>query len=174
MRLLIVFFLLVLSGYGNSAACQQVSSVASSDKVDISAYRILFRRTLLYKKLADEADAAHTPKPQLRNILPNRFDLDKADSASLERLSLAYQVEIDPIHAQVVAAIAKFHARFSSGIAQKGADDTSPPPELAQLQQEEDAVTLRYRDLLHNSMREEDFQKVQAKVRDAFGKPLAH
>ena len=54
MRLLIVFFLLVLSGFGNSALGQQSSSVAAAPgKTDKIAYRILFQRTLLYKKLAD-------------------------------------------------------------------------------------------------------------------------
>jgi hypothetical protein len=173
MRLLIVSLLLVLSGFGNSAAAQQQStSVATSDKSDVNAYRTLFRQVLLYKRLADEADASPAPKPHLRHIVSNRFQLNNNDSATLERLSLAYQSEINPIHAQIVDATTKFRARFPSGIAQNGAD-TSPPPELAQLQQQEDAATLRYRDLLRSSMREEDFQKVQAKVRDTFGKPLA-
>jgi hypothetical protein len=175
MRLLIAFLLVVLSGLGNSAIGQQAgnSAVVSTDRTDASAYRVLFRRVLLYKKLADEADAAHAPKPQLRRIVSNRFGFNDADGASLERLSLAYQGEINPLHAQITEVIAKLYARFPSGIAQKDSD-TTPPPELAQLHQQEDAVTLRYRDLLRNSMREEDFQKVQAKVRDTFGKPIAH
>jgi hypothetical protein len=90
MRFLIVFLLVVLSGFGNSAAGQQASSsVLPSDKADRNAYRTLFVRAALYKKLADEAEAAQSPKPQLRRILPARFGLSDADAASLERLALA-------------------------------------------------------------------------------------
>jgi hypothetical protein len=90
MRLLIVFFLLVLSGLGNSALSQQSSSVvAAPGKTDNIAYRILFQRTLLYKKLADQAEAAHQPKPHLRRILANRYALSADDNASLERIAIS-------------------------------------------------------------------------------------
>lgn len=169
MRPLIVFLLVVLSGFGNSAVAQQVSANAvSPDRVDVKAYRSLFRRDLLLNQLADDADNAHDPKPFLRKVLANRFDLSGADNATLDRLSIAYQREIDPIHAQVLVIIGQFRARFPFGVIPKGAD-ASPPPELAQLQQQEDAVALRYRDLLRTSMREEGFQKLHAKVRQDFG-----
>jgi hypothetical protein len=173
MRLLLAF-LLVLSGFGNSAAAQQTSSsVVSSDKVDINAYRTLFRQAILYKKLADDADKSPKPKPELRRILATRYGFSDPDNATLQRLALAYQAEIAPIHQQVVAVIGKARARFPSGTIPHGAD-TSPPPELRDLQNQEDAVTLRYRDLLRTSMREEDFQKVHAKIIASFGKPPAH
>jgi hypothetical protein len=172
MRLFLASILVVLSGLGNPAISQQAStSVVASDKANRNAYRALFVRAALYKKLSDEADAAHSPKPQLRRILPARFGLSDADGASLERLALAYQNEIAPIHQQIAAAISQFRARLASGIP---GTDTTPPPELAQLQQQADAVTLRYRDLLHNSMREEAFQKADAKILENFGKPLTH
>jgi hypothetical protein len=172
MRVLLVFLLWVLSGFGNSAAGQQASgAVVSSDKADRNAYRTLFVRAATYKKLADDADAAHTPKPQLRRVLPTRFGLSDADAASLERLAPAYQNEIAPIHQQIAVGIDKFRARLASGIA---GTNTSPPPEIKQLQQQEDAVTLRYRDLLRTSMREEDFQKAHAKIVENFGKQLTH
>lgn len=173
MRLLTVILLVVLSGSCNSAIGQQVSSAAaSSDRVDTIAYRTLFRRAILYQKLADEADASHAPKPQLRRILAARFDLNDADSASLGRLSSQYQAEIEPIHQKITKAIKSFRARFPSGVIPRGADKT-PPPELKELQSQEDAVTLRYRDLLRTSMHEEDFQKVNTKVRKDFSNQLA-
>lgn len=173
MRFLLAFLLVVLSGFGNSAVAQQASSsVASSDKADTNAYRILFRQAVLYKKLADQADTTSTPKPHLRRILAVRYGFSDPDSATLLRLALAYQAEIAPIHQQVTVAISKFHARFPSGTIPHGAD-TSPPPELGDLQKQEDAVTLRYRDLLRTSMREEDFQKVHAKILASFSQPLS-
>lgn len=133
---------------------------------------MLFQQSALYKNLADQADAAQTPKPQLRRLLATRFDLSDFDNANLERLALAYHGEIEPVHQQVLTVIRQFHAKFPSGVVGKGID-ASPPPELAGLQQQGDAVTLRYRDLLRSSMREEDFQKLHAKVRATFGSPLS-
>ncbi len=168
MRLLIVSFLLVLSGVGNSASCQQSSSVAVPGKTDNIAYRILFQRTLLYKRLADEAESAQKPKPYLRRILANRFALSDDDSASLEKMAIAYQAAIKPVHEQLMAVVQQYRARFPFGMVPPGTNAT-PPPELAELQQQEDAVTLLYRDLLHNSMREENFQKLNSKVTTDFG-----
>jgi hypothetical protein len=174
MRLMVALLLVVLSGLGNSAAGQQLNgSVGPVDRADRSAYRTLFRQVLLYKKLADEADKSPTPKPYLRHILADRLGLSDDNNTSLDRLAVAYQGEIDPIHKQVLATIASFHARFPLGVVPHGAD-TSPPPELATLQQQEDAVTLRYRDLLRNSMSEDDFQKFHTKVLASFGNTSGH
>jgi hypothetical protein len=174
MRLLIASLLVVLSGFGNSAVGQQAGNrVAPSDKTDINAYRTLFRQANLYKRLADEADKSPQPKPQLRRILATRYGFSAADGATLQRLALSYQAEITPIHQQVIAAIRKFQARFPSGTIPHGAD-TSPPPELGSLQNQEDSVTLRYRDLLRTSMREEDYQKIHTKILTSFGTPSAH
>jgi hypothetical protein len=60
--------------------------------------------------------------------------------------------------------------RFPLGKIPKGAD-TGPPPELKDLQSQEDALTLRYRDLLRTSMREEDFQKTHTKIIANFNEP---
>jgi hypothetical protein len=169
MRLLTVFFLLVLSAFGNSALSQQSSSKGPTPgQTDKIAYHILFQRTLLYKKLADQAEASHQPKPHFRRILANRYALSHDDNATLERTAIAYQAAIKPIHDQIVAVARQYGARFPFGVIPNGTDAT-PPPELAQLQLQEDGVTLLYRDILRNSMREENFQKLNTKVTKDFG-----
>jgi hypothetical protein len=152
-------------------AQQAASSLISEDRLNRDVYRTVFRQATLYQKLADEAEASHNPKPYFRHILATRFALSDDDGASLNRLSISYEKEIDPIQKQVVEIIKRFHARFPSGIIGPGMDPDAPP-ELAALQKQEDAVTLRYRDLLRNSMREDAFQKFHAKVLETFGKPL--
>jgi hypothetical protein len=147
------------------------SSLISEDRLNRDVYRTLFRQATLYQNLADKAEASHNPKPYFRHILATRFALSDDDSASLNRLSISYAKEIDPIQKQVVEIIKRFHARFPSGIIGPGMD-ADAPPELAVLQEQEDAVTVRYRDLLRNSMREDAFQKFHAKVLEKFGKPL--
>ena len=104
---------------------------------------------------------AQKPKPYLRRILANRYALSDDDSASLEKMAIAYQAAIKPVHEQMTAVVKQYRARFPFGVIPPGTDAT-PPPELAELQQQEDAVTLLYRDLLHNSMREENFQKLNS------------
>ena len=140
-------------------------------RVERNAYRTLFRQNLLYQRLADEAEASHNPKPFLRRLVQDRFQLSDEDYASLCRLSVAYQKEIDPMHQQIIETISKFQARLPSGVV--GPEmNAEPPPELTTLQQQEDTVTLRYRDFLRNSMREEAFQKFKTRLLEKFGKEL--
>jgi hypothetical protein len=150
-------------------AQQAASSLVSEDRLNRNVYRVLFRQAALYQKLADEAEASDKPKPYLRHILATRFELSDDDNATLNRLSISYQKETDPIQKQVVEVVQRFHARFPSGIIEPGMDD-APPSELAVLERQEDVVTFRYRDLLRNSMREEAFQKFHAKILEQFGK----
>ncbi|HTC73991.1 MAG TPA: hypothetical protein VK684_00355 [Edaphobacter sp.] len=151
---------------------QQVSSSQiSEDRLNRDVYRVLFRQAALYQKLADEAEVSDKPKPYLRHILAARFQLSDDDNTTLNRLSISYQKEIDPIQKQVVELVQRFRARFPSGIIGPGMD-TTPPSELAVLERQEDAVTFRYRDLLRNSMREDAFQKFHAKILEQFGKRL--
>jgi hypothetical protein len=152
-----------------NAQQQQPNSPASSDRVDRDVYRTLFRQAIAYQKLADEAEASPAPKPFLRHLMALRFELSNDDAESLNRLSVAYQAEIDPIQKQVVEVIKRFHARFPSGVIQPGMD-ASPPTDLTALERQEDTVTLRYRDLLRNSMREDTFQKFHASLLETFGK----
>jgi hypothetical protein len=170
MRLLVAV-LFVLSSLSNSAVSQPTGSTAASpDKADMKAYRTLFRQAILYKKLADDADKSPKPKPELRRILASRYGFNDNDNATLQRLALAYQAEVAVIHQQVLTVFKKDQVRFPSGTIPKGAD-TSPSPELKDLQTQEDALTLHYRDLLRTSMREEDFQKTHTKIVANFNEP---
>ncbi len=152
-------------------AQQSNGAVASPERVDTNAFRTLFRQALAYKKLADDAEASPDSKLHFNQLLATRYRLNEDDNASLQRLAIAYQGEIDPIHKQVLEVIKKFHARIPDRVIQPGTD-MSPPPELASLQQQEDAVTLRYRDLLRNSMREEVYQTFHARLLKDFGKVM--
>lgn len=139
-----------------------------SDATDPMTFRTLFNRDLLLNDLADEADTAGTAKPYLRKQLANRFSLSDTDCATLHRLAVQYKSESDPLRARVNVVLQSLNSRFPNSVIPPGAD-TSPPPELHQLQLQEDALTLRYRDLLHNAMREADFQLLQTKARATFG-----
>ncbi len=163
-------FVLILGG--STLAAQQLNEGAlSRERVDRNAYRILFRQALQYKALSDKANPSQDPKPDLNHLLAARFGLSEDDNATLERLSVAYQGEIDPIHKQIVEVIQRFHARFPDKTI-RAETDASAPPELSSLQTQEDRVTLRYRDLLRNSMREDAYQAFHARLLQKFGKSL--
>lgn len=154
--------------FGTCIASTGQSGLDSADATDAATFRILFNRDLLLNQLADEADTAGTPKPHFRKKLGNRFALADADRASLHRLALRFKEESDPLHAKVLISIASLNSRFPNGVIPHGVD-ASPPPELHLLELQEDALALRYRDLLHNAMLEADFQLLQTKVRATFG-----
>jgi hypothetical protein len=161
-------------GASTLTAQQSTVSAESPERVDRNAYRTLFRQAVFYKKLAEEASASQGSKPDqpdFKHLLAARFGLNEDDNATLERLSIAYQSEVDPIHKQIVQVIKTFHARFPDMTVRPGMD-TSSPPELGSLQMQEDKVTLRYRDLLRNSMREDAYQSFHTRLLQEFGKTI--
>jgi hypothetical protein len=147
------------------------SAAVTSERVreaqEAHIYRLLFRQSITYNRLADEADAAGDPKPYFRRLMPNRFKLDDYDSASLLRLSLAYQVEIAPVRKQIDAAKDAFLAKFPFGFRYPGMDMTQPA-EIGELQDRENAITIRYRDLLRNELSSEVFQKVDKVMHETY------
>lgn len=152
----------------NATAQQTSNRVVAAGASDLQAFRILLNRDILLMQMSDEAEAAGHPNPFLRQQLAIRFGLNEDDNASLHRLATAYKREMEPLRAEVSVVMNQFRSRFPGGIVRRG-DDLSPPPRLAELQREEDALTLRYRDLLHNSMREATFQALQSEVHLEFG-----
>jgi hypothetical protein len=122
--------------------------------------------------MADKADAAGTPKPYLRNILRNRFDLSDTEDATLLRNALAFRAELIPIHQKAISLQSAYASRFPGRILNQISDRTIPG-ELADIQKQEDALVLRYRDLLHNDLGEHDFRLLDNKVLEVFSKPLS-
>ena len=139
---------------------------------EINAFRSLFNRDLAYANLADQAQAAHQPKPHLRRILANRFSFSPEDAASLDRLSIEYGKELASLHATALPIFRAFYARFPGGVIRPGTDKNFPS-ELTQLQLQDDALVLRYRDLLRNSMREADFQETHDLIMADFASGVA-
>ncbi len=170
MRLLAAW-LVLLYCFSGSANGQQTSVPFSADRVDVLAYRTLFRQAILYRRLATTTASSQNLKPDFGHILARRFRLNEDDNASLERLALAYQGEVDPLQKRIVQVIKSFQSRFPDGVVRPGISN-DVPPELIELQQEQDTATLRYRDLLRNSMREDAYQVFHAELITTFGRSL--
>lgn len=101
----VVSFLL-LTGYLSVLAQDPTLDVVALNKADAVSYRILFRQVENYKRLSDEAAAQGRDMSYLRQILPGRLELNKADAESLERISIACTGELTILQARVVQAIA--------------------------------------------------------------------
>lgn len=164
----VVSFLL-LTGYLSVLAQDPTLDVVALNKADAVSYRILFRQVENYKRLSDEAAAQGRDMSYLRQILPGRLELNKADAESLERISIACTGELTILQARVVQAIAASRQQASQNKA-LGTKSAVAPVSLSSLQAESDVIVLRYRDTLRNSMDEAAFQKAQAEIRRMFGK----
>ncbi len=158
----------VLISSSHPYAHSQISSDAFAGRLELSSYRTLFRRVLLYSRLADEADVVHAPKPHLRNITSTRFNLTSEGAFCLNQYALSYEREAIRVHAQVLQATSNFHHKFAHGSIPSGTDAT-PPAELAILQAADDELITRHRDLLRNCMQEAEFVQLHQKVLAAFG-----
>lgn len=167
-RNLILFMLAIFICRGTSPiAVGQDSSldVAATNKADQTAYRIFFRQVNAYKKMADDAKATHQDKEFLRKVAPELVEINDADVPNLERIAVACSAELTALHVKVLQVIRQFQAEVRT----PGHKDTGPPPELADLQAQEIAIVLRYRDTLRNAMVESEFQRVQEEVRKRLG-----
>jgi hypothetical protein len=164
-----LFLVSLLTPVSQHLAAQEPSAKAiSPDAVDLQAYPIFFRRVVTYEKLAAQADKTPLPKPYLRRLVAQRFGLGEFDAASVLKLSVQYENDVLAIHQQRIRAHQRFKTAPFYGSVKPGTD-ISPTPELTDLANRQDTLTLQYRDLLRNDMNEQDFQKLNVQVRTLFG-----
>lgn len=155
-----------------SAAQQLNQSTPGLNKLEAIPYRAIFRRVLTYQKKADAEELVGGGKSHYRSIVARRLELSDFDDASLRRISLDYEKQSAPLQKQISDQIKQFRAKSVEGV--RSGMDMSPPPALAELEIQEDAVVLLHRDLLRNAMRPDDYKRMQENVNRLFGSsPLA-
>ncbi|HWZ53063.1 MAG TPA: hypothetical protein VNW54_16530 [Granulicella sp.] len=152
-----------------TAAQQETAALTplNIDKADAKAFAIFFRRENSYLRIARSAASPDKPDANLAYVIPKQFQLDAADLASVEQVASDWERDTKILRSEFVNVVAQFHSSFPNGRLRPGVD-TIPPPDLADLRAEMDAVTLKYRDELRNAMRESDFQRLQMNVLKAF------
>ncbi len=153
----------------------QPASVASTpldiDKVDARAFAVLFRHENTYLKMARSASSLDKPEAHLDRVLPQQFELNADDTASLVKVAADWERDTKVLRTQFVQVVDRFHRSFPNGRLGPGVDPT-PPSELADLRGQMDAVTLQYRDKLRNTMQEAAFQKLRVNVEKTFANQL--
>lgn len=160
--------LLLVATFPKSDGQTSHPSTSASGDIDAAAYAILFRRIAIYDKLANDADAANSPKPHLRRIVAIRLGLVGHDADILHSLASDYATEVYPIDRNVSDVVRHFHSQFPGNRIVPGIDIGSPP-DLASLQLQRDIVARRYRDLLSQALNANTFKRVDSKILDDFG-----
>jgi len=144
---------------------------ANVDTLDAKAFAILFRRENTYLKMAQAAASTDKPEAHLDRVLPLQFEIESADTANFAKFANDWGRDTQALRANLLAAISRFQSSFPNGKVTPGVA-TTPPPELADWRAQIDAVTLQYRDKLHNTMREPDFIRLQANAEKTFASSI--
>ena len=92
--------------------------------------------------------------------MPDLLSLDEPETALLERLTRSYKEEIRPLHLRALA----LNQQLKQTSSEKLQFTPQIPIEINQIQDQEDAVALRYRDLFRNGLAERRFQEIHAQV----------
>jgi hypothetical protein len=119
-------------------------------------YDRFFRMAVSLKRKA-EAEKANTEKSAgAAKYFKNRANLNDSEDQILQNLADEYVRELIPIDSQARAIIVQTRQKFPNGIVPR---DQPPPPGLVHLQEQRDALALRYRDRLKESLGAEGFDK---------------
>jgi hypothetical protein len=168
---LVLLSLCYMSSPLQAQSTTPVVSPANVDTLDAKAFAILFRRENSYLKIAAAAASPDKPEAHLDRVLPLQLEIDPADTANFAKFASDWGHDTQSLRANLLAAISRFQSSFPNGRVGPGVA-TTPPPELADWRAQIDAVTLRYRDKLHNTMREPDFIRLQTNVEKTFASSL--
>jgi hypothetical protein len=141
------------------------------DKIDAKTFAILFRRENSYLKIARSAPSPDKPEAHLDRVIPMQFKLNDNDLANLENVANDWERDTKVLRTEFLKVIAQFHNSFPNGRLRPGVDPT-PPSALADLRSQMDTVTLQYRDKLHTSMQEPDFQQLHSNLQKTFANNL--
>jgi len=155
-----------------SFAQNQFIDVAAVNKADARAYRTLFRRVNTYKALTDNGRAENREMPYLKEGIVRRLGISYQDFEALERIAGECESELRPIQTQIQWTVGEFRKHYSKAN-RNPQDAVNASSKLSDLQAQEDAIILRYRDRFRNAIDEVVFQRVQDQVRMNFGITLS-
>lgn len=143
----------VLAPFFTTAYAQTVPPAPTSNQPpDYVVYGLLFQEVSGLKQAETNAKAQSKPGPVVRNIVKHRFGFDDRTAAVYEQVALDCQTEVAAIDAQAMAIIKRIRDAYPGGVILPGEKPPLPPPELATLQQQRNAVILRYKTLLESQL----------------------
>jgi hypothetical protein len=139
---------------GSTPALPQSSQPDVPDEI---AYRHLFRYVGKFKKEADELEAHGKDETSYRTHFKRAANLSDYHARALDDIATQYLSEVQVVDARARQVIESYRAQYPGGKVPKGETPAPPPSELKQLREQRDAITLRYRDGLHSTFGENEF-----------------
>jgi hypothetical protein len=129
------------------------------------AYEFLFRYASSFKDRARRAG-----KPEALDVaLKQGANLQHEQMRALYEIADACLQEVEEQDRQARAVISKFRSQFPGGVVPRDQRLPAPPPELAVMQQQRNAILLRGRARLSAALGKSDFDRLDEFVLRRFG-----
>jgi hypothetical protein len=142
-------------------------SQTKSQIPDYVLYDNLFRMLHNLKKKAESPETSKEKSDGLTNYFRLRANLSDEENQALKKAALEFIQEVTPIDAQAGTIAAKARQTNPKGIVSPAAEQTTLA-ELANLQEQRNALALRYRDRLKESLGADEFAKFDKFVQGDF------
>ena len=127
-------------------------------------YSALFHHVVAVKEQAEAEERQGKDASSLRSLFREKADLSEVQAHLLTAIATDCVREVAVQDARAQEIINAFRLRFPPGKLPIGVKLPPPPPELAQMQEERDAMILRARERLRLSLGEDEFQRFEGLV----------
>ena len=129
-------------------------------------YRHLFHHTAILSDRADEMDRQGQDGSSLRSVFQRQAALDDGQALILNRIALDCEREVKQQDARAKVIIDAYRAQYPGGRVPSGQTPAPPPPELAGMQAERNAIILRARDRLREAFGEDEFHRFEEFIKN--------
>ena len=138
---------------------------ANANIPDHILYDRLFRMIISFKRKAESQTISGEKAIGLTNYFKNRANLNDEENRILQSVALEYIQELAPIDAQARTIITQTRQTFPNSVVPR---EQPPPAELVNLQEQRNALALRYRDQLQYALGADGFAKFDEFVQRDF------
>ena len=127
-------------------------------------YSALFHHVVAVKEQAEAEERQGKDASSLRSLFREKADLSEVQAHLLNAIATDCVREVAVQDSRAQEIINAFRLRFPPGKLPPGVKLPPAPPELAQMQEERDAMILRARERLRLSLGEDEFQRFEGLV----------
>lgn len=111
-------------------------------------YESVFRFDLSFRKRALEQELTGQKVTGLKTYFKDEANLTQEEDELLKKISFEYLIAIQPVDNQAVQLLDDLRSQFPDGMVPEGQEVPPPPPALAALQDQRNAIALSHRDQL--------------------------
>lgn len=156
-------------GQSTSRSNSSQSSVTGQQSVkeipEYVRYMFLFAHHHFNMKKAAELEKQGKDGSKFHSMFKHRADLSDEDALILDQVTSDCEQALAQQDAKAQAVIDAFRSRYPVGDLPAGVNLPPPPPELATMQEERNAIILRARDRLHAEFGDAKFNRFETFVK---------